>query len=32
MAATVVKDKFVDASALCAAVGASVCSANNITT
>jgi D-xylose transport system substrate-binding protein len=32
MATTVIKDKFVDVSALCAAVGMSVCSANNITT
>ena len=31
MASTVIKDKFVDASALCSAVGASVCSAANIT-
>jgi D-xylose transport system substrate-binding protein len=31
MAATVIKDKFVSASALCSAVGASVCSAANIT-
>ncbi len=30
MASTVIKDKFVAASALCSAVGASVCSANNI--
>jgi len=32
MADTVIKDKFVSASALCSAVGASVCSANNIPT
>jgi D-xylose transport system substrate-binding protein len=32
MASTVIKDKFIDASALCAAVGASVCTANNIPT
>jgi D-xylose transport system substrate-binding protein len=31
MASTVIKDKFVSASALCAAVGNSVCTANNIT-
>jgi len=31
MATTVIKDKFVDASALCTAVGASVCSAAGIT-
>ena len=31
MASTVIQDKFVDASQLCAAVGASVCSAANIT-
>jgi len=31
MASTVIKDKFVDASALCGAVGASVCSAAGIT-
>ncbi len=30
MASTVIKDSFVSASALCSAVGASVCSANNI--
>ncbi|HXM59157.1 MAG TPA: substrate-binding domain-containing protein [Candidatus Dormibacteraeota bacterium] len=32
MGQTVIKDKFVSASALCAAVGASVCAANNIPT
>ncbi len=32
MASTVIKDKFIDATALCAAVGASVCTANNIPT
>jgi D-xylose transport system substrate-binding protein len=32
MGSTVIKDKFVSASALCTAVGASVCSANNIPT
>ena len=32
MASTVIKDKFVDASALCSAVGASVCSAAGIKT
>ena len=32
MASTVIKDKFISASALCAAVGASVCTANNIPT
>jgi hypothetical protein len=31
MASTVIKDKFVSASALCTAVGASVCSAAGIT-
>ncbi len=31
MASTVIKDKFVSASALCQQVGAAVCSANNIT-
>ena len=30
MASTVIKDNFVSASALCSAVGASICSANNI--
>jgi len=32
MASTVIKDKFISASALCTAVGASVCTANNIPT
>jgi D-xylose transport system substrate-binding protein len=32
MAATVIKDGFISASALCTAVGASVCTANNIPT
>jgi D-xylose transport system substrate-binding protein len=32
MGSTVIKDQFVDAKALCSAVGASVCSANNIPT
>jgi D-xylose transport system substrate-binding protein len=32
MASTVIKDKFISASALCAAVGASVCTADNIPT
>jgi len=32
MGATVIKDKFVDAGALCSAVGAAVCTANNIPT
>ncbi|HWF58431.1 MAG TPA: substrate-binding domain-containing protein [Candidatus Dormibacteraeota bacterium] len=32
MASTVIKDHFIDATALCAAVGASVCTANNIPT
>jgi D-xylose transport system substrate-binding protein len=32
MAQTVIKDKFISAQALCAAVGASVCQANNIPT
>ena len=31
MATTVIKDKFIDASTLCTAVGASVCSAAHIT-
>jgi D-xylose transport system substrate-binding protein len=32
MASTVIKDQFISASALCSAVGASVCTANNIPT
>jgi len=32
MAATVIKDKFVDAAALCGKVTAAVCTANNIPT
>jgi hypothetical protein len=32
MGSTVIKDQFVSASAICSAVGASVCAANNIPT